>query len=95
MKNILQQIRSKTMFLLLSLSLLSFPVLAQDSDKIVVDKQEVGNWFQQNWMWVVGGVVLIILIAAMSSGRNKSRSTTVVKDMYGNTKRVTTTEIES
>ncbi len=82
--------------LTLLMSCLSTLLYAQDS--IVIDKEEATSWFQQNWMWVVGAVVLIILIAALSGGgsrdRKKIKTTTVSKDNYGNVNRVTTEETE-
>jgi formate-dependent nitrite reductase membrane component NrfD len=71
-------------------------VVAFGQDNANVSKEEVGNWFQQNWMWVAGGVLLLIIILLFASGskKNKIRSTTVVKDQYGTTKRVTTTEVD-
>jgi len=69
--------------------------LAQD--KINLEKEEVMSWLERNWMWVVGGIVLLFIIA-LSGRRNrrmvggKRKTTTVVKDADGKTKSVTTTE---
>lgn len=95
MKKIININSLRAFFAMLVFSLLQLTATAQDAVKI--DEEKVGNWFEQNWMWVVGGVILIILIALFSGGgrKNKSTSTTVVKDEYGNTKRVTTTQSES
>ncbi len=68
------------------------PLLAQET--VEINGQDVGTWFQRNWMWVVGGVLLLLLIIGFSS-RGSSRvkkTTTIVKDNYGNVKSVTTTE---
>lgn len=68
-------------------------VIARAQDKIEIDKGEIGSWFERNWMWVAGGVLLILLISLMGRGKAGSRkTTTVVKDAEGHTKSVTTTE---
>ena len=74
--------------------LFSFAVMAQD--KIVIDKGEAESWLTRNWMWVAGAVLLIIILAAgSSSSRRRSRTTTTVtRDDVGNTRRVTTTEVD-
>ena len=68
-------------------------------DKVEIDTHEVKTWFERNWMWVVGALILIILIAAVSRNRHtntiaggKRKTTTVIEDAAGNTKSVTTTE---
>lgn len=81
-----------------TLSILLYSLLSSAQDKIEVDTGEVKSWLEQNWMWVVAGVVLLILIIALSRGnrskavRGTRRTTTVVKDPAGHTKSVTTTE---
>ena len=69
-------------------------ILVQAQDKIEIDKEDIGSWFQRNWIWVAGGVLLILLISLMGSrGKAGSRkTTTVIKDEQGHTKSVTTTE---
>lgn len=72
-------------------------MVIQAQDKIEIDTEEVGSWFERNWMWVAAGVLLLLLIVLLGRGRNASRgnsrrTTTVVKDAQGNTKSVTTTE---
>jgi hypothetical protein len=68
-------------------------IMVQAQEKIEIDKEEVGSWFERNWMWVAGAVLLIILIALLGRGKAGSRkTTTVVKDAGGHTKSVTTTE---
>ncbi len=81
------------MFLLLTLS--SFYSFAQD--KVTIDAGEVESWFERNWMWVAGAVVLIILLALLAGGKNRRavnqrKTTTVIKDPEGNVKSITTTE---
>lgn len=67
-------------------------VFAQDS-VVTVNKAEVSSWFSRNWIWITAAVVVLIIIIAASGGRTSTRTTTVVRDDLGNTKRVTTTEI--
>ena len=77
--------------LLLTFTLGSLSLFAQES--VEINSQEIGSWFERNWMWVAGAVLLLLLIA-LFSGRSKRtrKTTTVVKDTYGNVKSVTTTE---
>ena len=74
--------------------LISLMVRAQE--KIVIDKEEIGTWFERNWMWVAGGVVVVLLIAVLSRGNTSRlgsrRTTTVIKDEHGKTKSVVTSE---
>lgn len=50
---------------------------------------DTGNWFTNNWIWVVGVVVFIILLLALMGG-GSSRRTTVIREDTG-TGRVTRT----
>ena len=88
----LNSLRLKSAILTVMAMLTSLFVFAQD--KIVIDKDQAESWFMRNWIWVALGVlVLLILIFSGSSARRK-RTTTIVKDDYGNTRQVTTTEVE-
>ena len=70
-------------------------VTVQAQEKVEIDTQEVGSWFERNWMWVTAGVVLLLLIILLSRGsRGRRKTTTVIKDAHGKTKSVTTTEEE-
>lgn len=51
---------------------------------------DTGNWFSNNWIWVVGVIVFIILLFALIGGSSSSRRTTVVREDTG-TGRVTRT----
>lgn len=79
-------------------SLMLTTTIARAQDKNEVNTGEIQSWFEQNWMWVAGGVVLLILIILLSRGnkahrfRGTRRTTTVIKDEGGNTKTVTATE---
>jgi uncharacterized membrane protein len=41
---------------------------------------DTGNWFGDNWLWVVGVIVFIILLFALMGGSRSSRRTTVVRE---------------
>jgi len=76
---------------LLMFILISTGVMAQET--VEINGTDVGSWFERNWMWVVGGVILLLLIILLSSrSKGVRKTTTVVKDTYGNVKSVTTTE---
>ena len=55
---------------------------------------EPSSWIQENWMWLVGAGVVILIIAILA-GSSRNKSTTVTQDSGGNVRRVTTTEIDS
>jgi choline-glycine betaine transporter len=79
--------------LLLCFALITTGLPAQET--VEINGQDIGSWFERNWMWVTGAVVLLlILLIALSRGRSGKvrKTTTVVKDTYGNVKSVTTTE---
>ena len=77
--------------LLLLFAFLGGGVYAQET--VEINGQDVGSWFERNWMWVTGAVLLLLLIVLVSGRSRKTRkTTTVVKDTYGNVKSVTTTE---
>ncbi|HTE25011.1 hypothetical protein [Flavitalea sp.] len=77
--------------LMLIFALLSTGLYAQES--VEINGQDVGSWFERNWMWITGAVLLLLLIVLFSTRSRRTRkTTTVVKDTYGNVKSVTTTE---
>lgn len=47
-------------------------LLAQETKKVDVDinlnKDSGGTWYQQPWVWVVGGAIFILLLVAMLRG---------------------------
>jgi hypothetical protein len=65
-------------------------VFAQD--KVEVNGHDVGTWFSNHWVWVAGAVILLIIILLIATGGSRQKSTTIVKDSFGNVKSVTTTE---
>ena len=72
-------------------------MIVSAQEKIKISKEEIGTWFERNWMWVaIGAVALILLIALFSRGTvsrlGSRRTTTVIKDDRGKTKSVVTTE---
>jgi flagellar biosynthesis/type III secretory pathway M-ring protein FliF/YscJ len=80
------------------ISFLLTSMIVNAQDKINIDKGEIKTWFENYWMWVVGGLVLLVLLIALMGrsrriARNGTRkTTTVVKDEQGRTQSVTTTE---
>ena len=61
-----------------------------------IDGQNVGTWFERYWMWITGGIILLLVLVFAGRGKNnrKRTTTTVVKDDLGNVKSVTTTEVK-
>jgi hypothetical protein len=54
----------------------SLYTFAQDDKKIEVDvnlNKDNGDWYQQPWVWVVGGAVFILLIVALARGRGSKK----------------------
>lgn len=55
----------------------SLIALAQDEKKIDVDinlNKDDSMWYQQPWVWVVGGAVFILLIVALARGGREKRA---------------------
>lgn len=51
------------------------------------------NWFSDNWIWVVGVIVFIILLFALMGG-SSSRRTTVVREDLGTGRVSRTTTVD-
>ncbi len=69
MKSLLKKTGAVIFFLFLFLQ-----VWAQDDKKIDVDinvNKDGGNWYQQPWVWIVGGAVFILLLVALLRGGGK------------------------
>jgi hypothetical protein len=69
MKTVLLKLSGMWLFFLFTLQ-----ALAQTDKKVVVDinvGKNNSNWYQQPWVWVVGGAVFIIILVALLSGRGK------------------------
>lgn len=54
---------------------------------------DAGNWFANNWMWLLGGLILLILLLSLAGGGSSyRRSRTVVReDPLTGTRTTTTT----
>ena len=94
MKKLSKQIRLQHYIALMLFLLTPFMTLLAQQD-VKINGQNVGSWFERNWMWVVGGVLVLLIITFASRGGNakKRTTTTVLKDDLGNVKSVTTTEV--
>lgn len=68
---------------------------AQDADpKVSVDGNDEGNWLGDNWLWVIGVIVLLLIIIFFMRG-STNKHTVVIKDNYGNLQRTTTEETQA
>jgi hypothetical protein len=60
------------MLTVLMLSLVTFEVYAQEKGLDVdISIKKENEWYQQPWVWVVGGAVFILLLAAILRGNSK------------------------
>jgi hypothetical protein len=92
MKQLNRAFAFKTVFTLILTALATF-TFAQAN--VEVNGEDVGSWFSRNWLWVVGGVVLfIILISLFSGSSSRSRTTTVTRDDGAGYRKTTTTEVD-
>ncbi len=69
MKALLLKMSGMWLFFLVTLQ-----ALAQTDKKVDVDinvGKDNSNWYQQPWVWIVGGAVFIIILVALLSGRGK------------------------
>lgn len=55
---------------------------------------DTGNWFGNNWIWVVGVIVFIILLFALIGGGSSSRRTTIVREDLGTGRTTRTTTVD-
>ncbi len=68
----MNRVIKKGMFFFLS-TLLAFQTWAQDK-KVDVDidvNKKGSDWYQQPWVWIVGGAVFIIILVALLKGSGK------------------------
>ena len=68
----MNKIISKSMFFITAV-LLSIQTWAQDKGldvDIDVNKKD-SNWYQQPWVWILGGDIFILLLAAILRGSGK------------------------
>lgn len=57
--------------LLVATAFSSLELLAQDAKKLDVDvdiNKGDSNWYQQPWVWIVGGAVFILLLVVILRG---------------------------
>lgn len=69
----MNRIIKKGMFFIMA-ALLALQTWAQDDKKMDVDinvSKDSGDWYQQPWVWIVGGAVFIIIIVALMRGGGK------------------------
>ena len=68
----MNKIMKKT-FVFSMLTLIAMQTLAQDKGldvNIDVNKKD-SDWYQQPWIWIVGGLVFILLLVALLKGGGK------------------------
>jgi hypothetical protein len=55
------------------ISLLSLPVIAQEGGgaDIDVNINKGGEWYQQTWVWIVGGALFVLLLVAILRGGSR------------------------
>ena len=78
---------------LMLLLLAPFMTLIAQQD-VKINGREVGSWFDRNWIWVAGVVLILLIAALVGRGSKRRKVTTVMKDDMGNVKSVTTTEVK-
>lgn len=69
----MNRIIKKGMFYIMTV-LMTLPAWAQDDKKLDVDidvNKNDSNWYQQPWVWIVGGAVFIIILVALLKGSSK------------------------
>ena len=76
MENLSKGNTLKAFFSLLVLSLMQVIAFAQDKVVIKTTQTETHTWYAEPWVWIVGGVALVLLLAAIFSGKNKTTITT-------------------
>ena len=59
-------------FLSLFFVLMSMVIFAQEKVVTTTTHKETRSWWVEPWVWVVGAVVLVIVLAAIFGGRNKT-----------------------
>jgi hypothetical protein len=79
------------LFLLLTIALYSSMIYGQDSvvtatTSSTASTVEQTTWYTQPWVWIVGGAVFILLLIAMvRGGGNRSDKVTVTKTVTRDT----------
>ncbi len=84
MKNLFKNGNCKTLLIFLLLSFIQTISFGQDSTSKSVTtttKTTSTTWYAQPWVWVVGGVVLLIILVALLRGNSSGTDrTTIIKD---------------
>ena len=63
----------KNFLAMLSFTLLSVVAFAQDKGLDVdINVKKESQWYQQPWVWIVGGAVFILLLAAVLKGGKRT-----------------------
>ncbi len=81
---------AKKLFVFSASFLLAIAAFAQEKT-ITVDTGEAGGWLSNNWMWLVGGLILLIII--FSVGSSRTRRTTTTRDHSDGTSTTTSTTV--
>ncbi len=79
MKQLLKPVFYKYSFMLLLSSLCSLILFAQDSTMQATSTTTSTSttertWYAEPWVWVVGGIVLLLLIVALTRGGGNGRT---------------------
>lgn len=86
MKAVMNYLR--TVVAILALTFIQATSFAQETSgggststtKVEISADTGTNWFSDNWIWVVGVIVFIILLFALMGSGGRSRRTTVVRE---------------
>jgi len=72
MKKLFKAGTFKTVLAFMFLTFLQVVAFAQDKVVTTTKHTETYTWYAEPWVWVVGGIVLILLLVAIFSGKNKT-----------------------
>jgi len=94
MKQVIKNFSFKALMSSVAMFAVNAVAFAQDQ-VVVTDTAGIGNWFERNWMYVAGGVLLLIILFSIgSSRRSKSITTRETNDGLTRTTTTTTTDTE-
>lgn len=93
MKQLTNSFSIKAFFATIALAFYQVVAMAQESPKVEVNGNDVGTWIGQNWIWIVGIIVLLIVILLASGKSRSSKTTTVRRDLDG--ERTTVTSVRN